>query len=451
MAQKTSKHPLGVAVASNPLLIDPHSVDLVNAALAHLSMSELATSLDMSLSAGTQADDDFWNPRGDDSAHPFRPYIVQNGVLQIPVQGVLLNNFSYQFGRWATGYQYIEKAFNRGLSDPAVKAIAMVYNSGGGEVAGCFELADKMFEARGTKPVRAFAADHAYSAAYALASTADEVVVTRSGGTGSVGVVTAHIDFSEALANEGIKVTFIYAGKHKVDGNPYQKLPEDVKDRIQGRIDRIYGVFTGSVARNRDMDEKAVRKTEALTFDAEDSVSNGFADRVGAFEEELAAFTDEVAEAGDEQMATDDKKKAPGSEEATTFTQEQMDAAVAAATEAATVAGATAERKRRDDIMGCDEAAKKPKAAEALANAGATVEMAKATLAGMPEEAMAPKTDAKKGESNPFAEAMSNSENPDVGANAGGDDDNEMDDDEAATMSIVTSLAAAQGKIPKRA
>jgi hypothetical protein len=46
-----------------------------------------------------------------------RPYIVQNGILLIPVKGVLLHDFPYQLFDYATGYEYIGKAFERGLGD----------------------------------------------------------------------------------------------------------------------------------------------------------------------------------------------------------------------------------------------------------------------------------------------------------------------------------------------
>ena len=213
------------AFSGEPLLIEPGKVDVVGSTIQYLASDPEAAKL---LNEGMTADarmgaDEFWGDgRGE---HPYRPYTVHNGVLQIPIQGTLLNRFSYQFGRWATGYRYIEAALARGLADPEVKAIALIVDSPGGEVAGCFELADKIYEGRSEKPIRAFAADHAYSAAYALASSASEIVVTRSGGTGSVGVVTAHIDQSERLDKMGVKLTLIYAGKHKVDGNAYEKLP----------------------------------------------------------------------------------------------------------------------------------------------------------------------------------------------------------------------------------
>lgn len=438
----TQNDPYGAAFAANPLLIDPQSVDLVNACLNVLSArsdrEELLSDQVM------QSDDDFWNVGG--SQHPLRPYVVKDGVLQIPVQGVLLNRFSYALGRWATGYQYIEKALVRGVSDPNVRAIALVCDSPGGEVAGCFELGDKIYEARGEKPIRAFAANHAYSAAFALASSAGDIVVTRSGGTGSVGVVTAHADFSEALAKAGITVTFIFAGKHKVDGNPYQKLPDAVKARIQERIDRVYDVFTSTVARNRGMEESEVRDTEALTFDAQDSIDRGFADRIGSLDEEMVIFQQEVAEQEETTMTTKNENGA-GAASANSITQEQHDAAVATARAEAYDEGVAAERKRRDDIMGSDEAKDRPIAASAAVDAGMTVEAAKVMLAKLPvekaDEASSEPAPQPKGKS-PFEQAMEGTENPGVGANAGPNDDG-LGEDEKAAQSLVSALKMAGG------
>ena len=284
-----SRHPLLEAIANKPLMIARGQEDFFRASLQHLTSHEKS---DLLLATPSMQNGDFWG-EGDDSW--FRPYTVVEGILQVPVQGVLLNRFPYQFGRWATGYDYIEQAVLRGLNDSMVRGIALVIDSPGGEVAGCFELVDKLYDWRSEKPLWAFAADHSYSAAYAIASAAGRVAVTRSGGTGSVGVVTAHVDFSGQLENMGVKVTFIHAGKHKVEGNPYQALPEDVRQRIQARIDKIYGVFTETVARNRDMEQDAVRETEALTYDAEDSIAVGFADVIGALVDEMIAFQDYLA------------------------------------------------------------------------------------------------------------------------------------------------------------
>jgi hypothetical protein len=55
-------------------------------------------------------------------ARAYRPYVVRDGVLRIPVKGVLLHDFPFAFGSWATGYTYIARALDRGLPTAACAA-----------------------------------------------------------------------------------------------------------------------------------------------------------------------------------------------------------------------------------------------------------------------------------------------------------------------------------------
>lgn len=415
-------------VTKEPMLIEANAAEVLRAAVAHVATLPAD---DMAFSGSG----DFW--RGDE--HPYRPYIVRDGVLQIPVQGVLLHRFPYQFGGWATGYDYIEKALERGLGDSSVRGIALVVDSPGGEVAGCFELSDKIYESRGTKPIRAFSADAAYSAAYALASAADNITVTRSGGTGSVGVVTAHVDYSGALDKMGVKVTFIFAGKHKVDGNAYEALPEEVKARIQNRIDKLYGVFTSTVARNRNIGEDAVRDTQALCYDATDSLEVGFADRIGALDDETARFADELSNTETEHMTTQNQAPDAAANEA----------AVNAARAEGTKAGAAAERARIVAILGSDAAKERPAAALAAAlETDMSAETATAFIAKLPAEkaeapAPAPSGSAPTG----FNGRMDATGNPNVGGDLSGKEG--TDGKEAASAGILAATRRARG-IPAR-
>lgn len=436
--------PFLASFSQRPLLISADSADFFKASIEFVVGHEHAEDLTAGSTSAYSGDDDFWAE--DDWRSSLRPYTVVNGVLQVPVQGALLNRFPYQLGRWATGYDYIERAVMRGMADPMVDAIALVIDSPGGEVAGCFELVDKLFEMRDEKPIRSFAADHAYSAAYALASVGDEIIVTRSGGTGSVGVVTAHFNFEKALDQMGVEVTFIHAGKHKVDGNSYQKLPDAVKQRIQARVDKIYGVFTSTVARNRDMDEDDIRGTEALTYDAEDSIEIGFADRIGALEDEMIAFTEEVAEAEDEQMTT--KTQTTVAEATDTVAKATYDADVANAAATGKSEGAKAEKDRMNAILASDEGKKRPKAAlSAALKTDMSVEQATAFLADLPEEkaeaASAPKgQEAPKAGATPFEAAMNGSDNPGVGASVEGGTGEQM--------SVVDGIFASAGYGPAK-
>jgi signal peptide peptidase SppA len=396
MPQTLNASTMLTRMAQEPLLVAPGHEEMLASFITSMQADERFSQAHED-TASADAADDFWGDEDDEWMAWLRPYNVDEGVLTIPVYGVLIHKMSFKFGSWATGYEYIKRAFDRGMEDPEVHTIAFDHNSPGGMVAGNFELVEHVAAGRAEKRIVAFANDFAFSASYNLAAAAEEIVLTRSGGVGSVGVVTMHVDYSGALKENGIKVTFIYAGKHKVEGNPYEKLPDAAKDRIQARIDRLYGEFVGLVAENRGMEEQAVRDTEALTYDASEAVEIGFADRIGTLDEEMAAMK---AENRSVDMTT--KPKAAASNTGGQFTQEDIDAAVATATETAKAEGhaegVAAERARIDGIMGCEEAKTRPAAARMAISAGMDVEAAKAALAGMPEEKPAASTEEPKEE-----------------------------------------------------
>ena len=354
-------------------------------------------------------EDGYW-PDSDSWMTYYRPYNVKNGILPIPVQGVLVHGLSYAFGTWATGYAYIRRAIARGLADPEVRGIAFIINSGGGEVAGNFDLVDFAYAARGRKPTMAFVNEHAYSAAYSIASVADKISMARTGGVGSIGVLTAWVGMSGALEKAGIEVKLIFAGDHKVDGNPYEKLPKEVQARTQARLDALYGIFTATVARNLGVDEQVIRDTQALTYGAEDAVRIGLAHEVRAFDEAMAAFSSAPnIQAGDQIVSK--------------YTEEELQAQVNSARaegKAEGIAegkkeglseGAKAERARIDGIHALDEAKGKPKMVAHLVKTGASVEDAKELLAvAAPEQ-----VESAGGGKNHFEEAMGQN-NPDLGA-----------------------------------
>lgn len=372
--------------------------------------------------------DGFWPAAGSWLAQ-MRPYSVKAGILTIPVEGALIKGFPYTFYGLLTGYEYVQRAFDRGMDDPEVKGIVLKIDSPGGEVAGNFDLVDRMFARRDEKPVAAIASEHAYSAAYSIASVATEIYVARTGGVGSIGVVTSHVDVSRMMEKEGYKVTFIYAGDHKVDGNPYEALAPEVKARIQARVDYLYNVFVSTVARNRGVSEQSVRDTQALTYSAEEAVEKGLADKVASFD----AAVDDFATSLDQQpqgvqMST---TQAPA---ASTFAQADLDAARAEGM----AAGATAERERIKAIQTSAEAADRSALASHLAfNTDMSPEAANSVLAVSAKEVKQTESAAT-----PFENAMA-SGNPELGASAKGKDTTtEM----SASASILADFKAAGGQ-----
>lgn len=364
--------------------------------------------------------EDFWGS-DDPWLTQMRPYSVTDGILQIPVKGLLLNNFPFAMGNWATGYEYIWEAMKRGLDDSNVQGIALVIDSGGGMVAGNADLVDKIFERRGEKPIKAFASESAYSAAYAIASVADDITVSRSGGVGSIGVVVIHVEYSRSLDEGGVTVNIIRSKDGKMEGNPYEELSSAARKRIQSRVDKFHKEFVALVARNRDMSEEAVDATDALTFMAQEAIDNGLADFVGSLDDSITAFVASInSDEGDDPMATQPK--------AETILMADHKTAVEEATTAGIVTGfangVTDERARVSTILDSDEGKARPKAALAVMKTSMSAEEATGFLASLPEEkaeVVVEKKDDAKGAGAPegmLKAAMEGTPNPELGSGA---------------------------------
>ena len=189
----------------------------------------------------------------------------------------------------ATSAESFGKDFAKLLNNPDVDAIVLDVNSPGGAVYGVQEVSKQIFEARGIKPIVAVANHLMASAAYWIASSADEIVITPSGDVGSIGVFAVHSDMSAALEKAGVNVSLIKAGKYKVEGNPYEPLGEEARAAIQASVDEVYDAFIESVARNRGVKPAIVRNGfgEGRVVRANEAVKLGMADSVGTLEETI--------------------------------------------------------------------------------------------------------------------------------------------------------------------
>ena len=231
---------------------------------------------------------------GDDADAPF-PII--DGVAVIAIAGTLVHR-----GAWIgqssglTSYEGLAAQIDAAVHDPAIRGIALEIDSFGGEVAGAFDLADRIRAARDKKPVHAFLAEHALSAGYALASQADRITLPRTGAAGSIGVITMHTDMSGMLAQKGVAVTLIHAGAQKADGNPYAALPEGIRDRLQAELEDFRILFAETVALGREatLGKDAALATEAAIFRGAAAVDAGLADAVADPRTAFRAFTESV-------------------------------------------------------------------------------------------------------------------------------------------------------------
>ena len=214
------------------------------------------------------------------------------GIAVIPIHGTLVKRvLGMEAASGLTSYGGIAQEIDAALADPLVQGILLDIDSPGGEASGSFELARQIRHAATQKPVWAVANDAAYSAAYALAASAQRLIVTETGGVGSIGVIALHIDQSAKDAQEGYRYTAVTAGAHKNDFSPHHPLSDEAKAELQAEVDRLYGLFVEHVTAMRSLNADAVRATEAGLYFGANAITAGLADAVSSFETALADFS----------------------------------------------------------------------------------------------------------------------------------------------------------------
>ncbi|MEJ7824901.1 MAG: S49 family peptidase [Solirubrobacteraceae bacterium] len=217
---------------------------------------------------------------------------MTGGVAVIPLRGLITPRpsfFSLLFGGGG-GLQSFRAAMREAIGSDEIAAVLIDIDSPGGSTDLIAETAAEIRALRGTKPIVAIANTWAASAAYWLASQADELVVTPSGEVGSIGVCQAHDDITKLQEDVGVKTTLISAGAFKTEGNPYEPLSDEARAAIQAQVDDFYGMFVADVAKGRGVSVGAVKSGygEGRMVTAKRAVELGMADRVDSYEATLA-------------------------------------------------------------------------------------------------------------------------------------------------------------------
>ncbi|SQP23411.1 S49 family peptidase [Escherichia coli] len=363
---------------NEPLMLEPAYARVFFCALAgQLGISRLTDAVSGdSLTAG-EAPATLALSVNDDGPRQARSYQVMNGIAVLPVSGTLVSRTR------------------------ALQPYSGDMDTPGGMVAGAFDCADIIARVRDIKPVWALANDMNCSAGQLLASAASRRLVTQTARTGSIGVMMAHSNYGAALEKQGVEITLIYSGSHKVDGNPYSHLPDDVRETLQSRMDATRRMFAQKVSAYTGLSVQAVLDTEAAVYSGQEAIDAGLAD-------ELVNSTDAITVMRD---ALDTRKSRLSGGRMTKETQSTTVSATASQADVTDVVQATegknasaaqpdvnaqitaavaAENSRIMGILNCEEAHGREEQARVLAETpGMTVETARRILAAAPQSAQA--------------------------------------------------------------
>ena len=154
-------------------------------------------------------------------------------------------------------------------ADPRVESIVQVYDTPGGQATGILETADRF--ARGQKPRLAYIEGAGLSAGYALAASADEIVLGPMAEVGSVGVA-AMVPTDKPRGRLQL-----------VSSQTPKKRPDPTTDEgrreMQSRVDALGAEIIDGVARMRGLEPALVAAWQGGVATGAAAVKNRMADR----------------------------------------------------------------------------------------------------------------------------------------------------------------------------
>ncbi len=342
-------------------------------------------------------------------------YSQIGSVAVVSIFGVLAHRGKFKAdSSYILGYDVIGKQIQAAINDPEITAVMLEMDSPGGEVAGCFELAQQIREWTAIKPIKSAVSSLSASANYLLAAACDEIVITDTGMAGSIGVVFRHVDVSKMAEKEGVKVTHIFAGAQKVDGNQFEPLSAEVKQRLQAEVNSLHDKFISRVIAYRGIDESVIRAQEAAVYTGQDAIKAGLADRIATADQLLADMqNNQINQNRNNQMAATTEAVNQSVDLQAVKSAELEDSQ-----QKGRMQGAEQERTRISAILNHEEAKGREAQAQALA-----LETDLQPEAAAKVLALSPKAESKDpAGADQFSQHMQQLGNPDVGQDPKDDD-----------------------------
>lgn len=155
------------------------------------------------------------------------------------------------FGIEGTSYQTIGAAIDKAKTNPVIKRLHLAVNSPGGEAGGGLDMLWGKIRAWG-KNCRATNTNLCASAAYYLASACDKInAASPMCEQGSIGIIAAGIDDSEAMKRDGKKKITLTSRNAPNKAMGFDS--KDGRDRLQARMDALEGMFLARVSEGRGL------------------------------------------------------------------------------------------------------------------------------------------------------------------------------------------------------
>lgn len=207
---------------------------------------------------------------------------MRDGVALIKVRGVVSRYASWMHDICGgTSTEALAKSLSTAIEDPKARAVVLWIDSPGGQVNGLNEMAELIYQSRGSKRIVAYVGGQACSAAYWMASACSEVVIDATAELGSVGTVAGFRIPPQAEGEQRIEIVSSNAPNKRLD-----PTSEAGQSAVQTIVDDLETVFIDAVSRNMGVTRDKVLADfgRGGTFIGAKAVQQGMAHRLGSLE-----------------------------------------------------------------------------------------------------------------------------------------------------------------------
>lgn len=183
--------------------------------------------------------------------------------------------------------EFVLPAMRSALEDSGTKALVLLINSPGGSPVQAGLISDEIRRLRKKydKPIYAVVEETCASAAYYIASAADNIYVDKASIVGSIGVLMDGFGFVGTMDKLGVERRLLTAGANKGFLDPFSPQTDTQKKFALTMLEQIHQQFIASVKLGRGDRLKATPETfSGLFWTGEQAVGMGLADAYGSLD-----------------------------------------------------------------------------------------------------------------------------------------------------------------------
>lgn len=274
---------------------------------------------------------------------------IKDATVIVPVQDAITKNdswCSYGSMTWAKVVETLS-------ASDKVSTIVFNIDSPGGSVAGTQTFADAILASE-KKTIAHINEGMAASAAYWIASSCDEIYATKStDAVGSIGVYVTLADIKKYWETKGLVIKEVYSRHSSEKNKIYEDAINGEEDALKDRLDFIAELFIDHVKANRTIDTSVADPFKGAMFFAEEAQSIGLIDGIKTLDQVIESSTaptqtniqisamkisEQIAILNSAESTEEQRAEASAAIQAAfdadeVITQEEVDAAVATATE----------------------------------------------------------------------------------------------------------------------